>query len=256
MAAKAIARFSISFGLINIPVALMSAAREDRIKLHKVCEVHKCKIRQKTVCSEGGEELASTAKGYDLAGRTIILTEEELASAAAPLCHAFEIEACVRPDALDARYFEKPYFVVPAAKAAGATYVLLRDALVSSGRIGIGRVTIRTKQHIAALRVLGDALVLHLLYWPEELVIRDEYEIPSGSADAAQLAFARQLVDAMPDAFEPETYPNQAQRNLEMLIEAKVKGAKSPFSAVPAPAETAADSLMELLQASVARMAA
>lgn len=252
MAAKSIASFTIGIGLLNVPVGIYSAVRDDRVALRQMCAAHKSRIEQRTICKAGGEVVEKIVKGYEVVGgEYVILTEDDLASAALDISKRFMIEACVPAEALDPRYFDKPYFVLPQAKDAGPAYVLLRDALRASARIGIGRVTIRSKQHIAALGVIGDALVLQLLHWPDELVDMGEYAFPAGEANPAELAMARQLVGALPSEFQPEGYKNQYRLNLEALIEAKIEGRDSPFEESPEPDQPAAASLFALLQASV-----
>ncbi len=252
MAAKAIASFTISFGLINIPVSLYSAVRDDKITLRQMCPTHLSRIEQRIVCKAGGEVVEKPVKGYEIVGEDyVILSDDDLARAALPISKTFQIEACVPEAALDPRYFDKPYFVLPQAKDPGTTYVLLRDALRACGRIGIGRVTVRNKQHIAALRVIGDALVLQFLYWPEELVDVNDYAFPAAVVNDTELDIAMQLVRAMPGEFRHEEYVNQYRRNLEALIEAKLNGQDAPFAEAPEPEQMATVSLFALLQASV-----
>jgi DNA end-binding protein Ku len=254
MAARSTWTGSITWGLITLPVSLYTSVRDDTIAFRQLCPVHRSRIQQQSVCKSGGEVVTETAKGYEITtDEFVVLTEDDLQRAVLPMAKTVDIELFVAETALDFRYFEKPYLVRPQPKDPGRTYVLLREALRATGQVAIGRIVLRTKQHICAIRVLGDALVLQLLLWPGELVSMTEFTFPTGEVKPGELALARQLIAGLAGEFRPESFVNQHRENLMRIIEARMEGGEVEFEAQPEPKPDNTVDLLALLQASVAQ---
>ena len=256
MAARSTWSGTITWGLLTLPVNLYTGVRDDTIKLRQLCAVHRSTIQQQTVCKAGGEVVDKCVKGYEItADDFVVLTEEDLERAALPMAKTVEIELFVPEGELDFRYFDKPYVVRPQPKDPGKTYVLLREALRHTGQVGISRIALRTKQHICAIRVLGDALVLQLLLWPGEVVPLTEFSFPTAEVKPAELAVAQQLISSLAGSFQPEAFVNQHRENLMRIITARMEGDEVEFEAAPDPRKDNSVDLLALLQASVAEAA-
>ena len=178
---RAIWKGSISFGLVSIPVELHTAVRDHRPKFRMLHARDKSPVRYERVCQREGKPVAweDLVKGYEYEkGRFIVLTKEDLKAAALNKDKAIDILDFVKSDEIDDRYFETPYYLTP-DKGGQHAYALLREALKQSGRTGIAKIIIREAQHLAAVEVIDDAIVLTLLRYADELV------------DTAQLGVSR-----------------------------------------------------------------
>ena len=171
---------TVTFGLLTIPVGLHTAVREQDLSFKQLCPAHSAPIQMKRFCTQGQEEVAygDLVKGYEVGpGDFIVLREEDFEHAARPIPRTFDLQVFVPEGEVDLRFFHTPYFVVPKQEGA-RTYALLREAIRRTGKVGIGRIALKTRQQIAALRVLGDALVLQLMHWPDELEAPGGYAFP------------------------------------------------------------------------------
>jgi len=221
---------SLSFGLLNIPVALMTGERKTDISFRMLDSRDNSPIRYERVNAETGEEVPwkDIVKAYEYdKGSYVVLEQEDIASAAPESHDAIDVEAFVEAGSIDPRYFEKPYVLVPAKKAEKG-YVLLREALHKTGRIGIARVVIRTREHLCAVMPYGKALLLLMMRYPQELVDFDEYAIPEGSrADyritPKELEFSEQLIETMSSDFAPEDYKDEFRARLHKVIDERMK---------------------------------
>jgi DNA end-binding protein Ku len=187
-------------------------------------------IRYERVNAETGEEVPwkDIVKAYEYdKGSYVVLEQEDIASAAPESHDAIDVEAFVEAGSIDPRYFEKPYVLVPAKKAEKG-YVLLREALEKTGRIGIARVVIRTREHLCAVMPYGNALLLLMMRYPQELVDFDEYAIPEGAKGdyritAKELAFSEQLIETMSGEFDPKEYRDEFRERLHKVIDERMK---------------------------------
>src|SRR5271170_5840054 len=171
---------TISFGLLNVPVQIYSGERT--VDLHfRMLDSRDCKpIRYERVNSDTGEEVAwkDIVKAFEYRkGSYVVIPEQELRAAAPEATETIAIESFVERESISPTYFEKPYILVPGKKMEKG-YVLLRETLKKSGRIGIGKVVIRTRQYLCALMPQQDALLLNLMRFPQELVQPDQFELP------------------------------------------------------------------------------
>lgn len=221
---------TLSFGLLNIPVSLMAGERRTDISLRMLDSRDQTPIRYERVNSSTGEEVAwkDIVKAFEYdKGSYAVLAPEDIRSAAPESHDAIEVESFIEASQIDPRYFEKPYVLVPAKKAEKG-YVLLREALTATGRIGVARVVIRTREHLCAVIPHGDALLLLMMRFPQELVDIDEYRIPEGKpADyritAKEQKISEQLIQAMSGDWVAEEYHDEFRQRLQEVIATRVK---------------------------------
>lgn len=221
---------TLSFGLLNVPVSLMPGERNTDVHFRMLDARDRSPIRYERVNAETGEEVPwkEIVRAFEYDKGSYVVIEQEDIEAAAPESHdAVEIEAFVSLESIGPRHFEKPYVLVPSKKAEKG-YVLLRETLRRTGRIGIARVVIRTREHLAAVMPEGDALVLVLLRYPQELIAPDEYHVPEGAlADyrisAQEIRMAEQLIDSMSIDWRPEDYRDEFRERLQQVISERLK---------------------------------
>lgn len=251
---------AISFGLLHIPVQLMTAESPSEISLRMLDRRDNSPIQFKRVNAETGREVEwkDVVKAYEVEkGEFVPLEPEDIKRAAPEAAQTIEIERFVERDSVSAMYFDKPYYLTPGKKAEKG-YVLLREVLERTGRIGLARVVIRTKEYLCAVMPVGDALVLDLLRWPEEIVDAGELNVPKGKLDeyrisARELEMAEQLIAAMEGEFEPAAFKDTFHDKLAAVIEAKMKkgGRRSAPAATAKPAATNVVDFMALLKQSI-----
>ncbi len=253
---------SLSFGLLNIPVSLMSGERRTDLSFRMLDSRDKKPIRFERVNADTGEEVPwkDIVKAFEYDKGSYVVIEKEDIAAAAPESHeSVDVETFVDAASINLRYFEKPYVLVPGKKAEKG-YVLLRETLKKSGKVGVARVVIRTREYMCAVMPDGDALVLILLRYPQELVEFDEYKLPEGKPADYRLApkeleMAEQLIDSMTSEWNPVDYHDEFRSRLSDIIKKRIMsaGATTKFEE-PEPREDAATNVvdfMSLLQQSL-----
>ena len=222
---------TLSFGLLNIPVSLMSGEKPSAdIHFRMLDGRNNAPVKYERVNAETGEEVPwkEIVKAYEYEKGSFVVLEPEDIKSAAPESHdAVEVEGFVDASAIGPQYFEKPYVLVPQKKAEKG-YVLLREALQKTGKIGIGRVVIRTRENLCAVMPEGDALMLMMLRYPHELVDVHEYNIPEGAKGdyritPKELQFSEQLIDAMSSDWEPGQYKDEFRARLQKVIKERME---------------------------------
>jgi DNA end-binding protein Ku len=256
---------TLSFGLLNVPVSLMSGERKTDLHFRMLDARDKSPVRYERVNAETGEEVPwkDVVKAYEYdKGNYVVLEESDIRSAAPESHETVEVESFVDAAQIPPQYFEKPYVLVPAKKAEKG-YVLLRETLKATGQVGIARVVIRTREYLAAVAPQDDALLLLLLRYPQELVDPAEYKLPEGNAGdyritAKERDMARQLIDAMSGNWTPDDYKDEFRARLGAVIRKKMKSkgalAEADEAEYEAPADTTTNvvDFMSLLQKSIA----
>lgn len=263
MAARPIWKGAISFGLVHVPVTLFGL--EKKVDLHfKLLDSRtKSTIRYERVNELTGEEVPwdKIVKGYEYSKNNfVIMEEEDFKKAAVEATQTIDIVDFVEKNEISDLYFDKPYVLVPQKKAEKG-YVLLRDVLAKSGRVGIARVVIRTREYLSAVIPQESGLVLMLLRFAQELRPLSEFSLPEGDAKAykvteKEVQLAKQLVDAQTSKWEPDKYKDEYRDELLKFIELKAeKGEVTALEAhdeeaVPEMATNVID-LVDLLRKSV-----
>src|SRR6202171_6096589 len=225
----AIWKASLTFGLVNIPVELKTAVRADHISFRLLHEEDLSPVKYERVCQADGETVPwnEIGKGYEYEkGKFVVLTDADFETAALEHSKTIDIVDFVKEDEIDPRYFETPYYLVP-TKGGEKPYALLREAIRTTGSVGIGKIIIRQTQHLAGVKVIGDALVLEIMRFANELVDATEFSFPGRDTVRPQeLQMAEQLVGNLAESFDPTRYTDDYRANLMKVIKAKIKGKK------------------------------
>jgi DNA end-binding protein Ku len=255
MAARSIWKGTLQFGLVGFPIEMRPAVRADHVPFRLLHADDLSPVHMERV-DESGDPVSwdEIVKGYELEkGRFVAMTDEDFRAAALRSSRAFEILDFVAEGEIDPRYFDTPYYLTP-GQGGDKAYAILRAALERAGMVGIGKVMIRSKQHLAALKPVGQALVLETMRFASELVDTRDYRFPRAQlASAKEVKIAEQLVAAMAGGFDPEKYHDEYRENLMRIIRAKAKGKPIAVEDEPEPEEAGIIDLMSRLKASLER---
>ena len=250
---RSIWKGAISFGLVTIPVKLYSATEQRDVSFHQVHRADGARIKYKRVCTADGEEVpySDIAKGYELpSGEIVVLTDEDFADLPLSSSRRIDVLQFVERAEVDPIYFAKSYYLEPDTQGA-KPYVLLRDALESSGQVAIVKIALRQRESLATLRVRGGVFVLETMLWPDEVRTPD---FPFLDEDIEvrkqELTMATSLIESMEGEFEPGEYKDAYREALQAVIDAKVEGREVARPAEEAEEAPAAD-LLSALRASV-----
>lgn len=217
---------AISFGLVHIPVTLHSATAESRMKFNLLDKQTMSPVGNRQVNKVTGESMPreEIVKGFEVEkDQFVVLTPEEIKAALPKTTQTISIEAFVDREQIPAVFFHKPYYVSPGGRGGQKPFALLRETLAKTGKVGIARVVISTKQHLAALIPSGKGLVLNLLRWSDE--VREVAGLAWPGDDvrvsAAELKMAAQLVEAMAGEWQPDLFHDEFREKLMELVEQK-----------------------------------
>jgi DNA end-binding protein Ku len=252
--ARAIWKGSIAFGLVNIPVELHTAVRDSRPRFRMLHAEDKSPVKFERVCAREGKPVAweELVKGYEYEkGRFVILTKEDFKAAALEKSRTVDIRNFVKGEEIDDRFFETSYYLTP-VKGGERSYALLREAIRETGLVGVATIVLREAQHLAALEVKEDAMVLTMMRYAEELVDIGEYKFPNAKdVRKPELQMARTLVEQLADKWDPEQYTDEYRANLMKIIKAKMKGKKPDLKDTAEPQQAEVVDLMERLRRSL-----
>jgi len=246
---------AITFGLVNVPVALYPATTRTDLSFRQLHAKDAAPIAYRRICTAENVEVPwpEIAKGYEYAkGEFVVMTEDDFKNADVDANQTIDIRDFVPADAIDFTYFEQPYYLEPTAPGAKA-YALLREALKRSGRVGIATFVLRQREHLAAVKVADDALVLTTMRFAHEIVPATELDVPRGEAslDRREVDLALQLVDTLAADWEPDKYRDRYRDALLAAIERKVEGRAIAAPAAGRKPPTKVVDLMQALQASL-----
>lgn len=231
---RAIWKGSISFGLVNIPISIYPATTREELKFHLLRSSDLSPINYKRVAEADGKEVPwdQIVKGYEYEkGKFIVLKDEDFQRVDIEATQTIDIIDFVELKEVNPMYFYKPYYLEPQKSGAGA-YGLLRDVLAETGKAGISKVVIKTRQHLAAVKANGDALALEIMHFANELVDDKELKISTGTKTGKrELEMAKTLVDQMTDKWDPMRYTDDYSSALMKLIEKKVESGGRPVAA-------------------------
>ncbi len=222
---RAIWKGSISFGLVNIPIALYPATRTEDLRFHLLRDKDLSPVNYKRVAKADGKEVPweQIVKGYQYEkGKYVVLREEDFRRADIEATQTVDIATFVELGEVNPTFFDKPYFMEP-EKGGDRAYVLLRDALKATGKIGIATVVIKTRQHLAAVKPQEDGLMLELMHFATELIDVEEFKTPkSGKPAKKELDMAKALIDSMTDTWDPDAYQDKYRSKLKKVIDGKI----------------------------------
>lgn len=252
--ARALWKGAVSFGLVSIPVEVRTAVRDNRPHFRMLHAKDKSPVNFQRVCQKEGEPVAweDLVKGFEYEkGRFVVLAKEDFEAAALEKTKTVDIIDFVKADEIDDRFFDKPYYLTP-GKGGERSYALLREAIRDSGRIGIAKFILRETQHLAAVEVIGDALVLSIMRYADELVPTTEYEFPRAEGVRKQeLDMAKMLVENLAAEWNPRKYTDDYRDNLMKVIKAKMKGKEARIEVEEEPRTAEVVDLMERLRRSL-----
>ena len=220
---------SISFGLVNVPVKLFSATSPKEVRFHMLHDKDGGRIQQKRVCSIDGEEVAweHIVKGYEVSkGRYVTVTKDELAAFNPKATRSIDIEDFVDLHEIDPIFYETTYYLLP-DRGAARPYALLLEAMRRTGRVGVGRFVLRTKQYLATVRPIDRVLSVSTMLYADEVVAQGELEgVPGSEAKPREkeLHMAEQLIASLEAEFDPKKYKDTFREQVLELLERKAEG--------------------------------
>jgi DNA end-binding protein Ku len=247
---------SLSFGLVNVPVKMHTATVNRDVSFNQIEASTGSRIRLRRISEATGEEVTNDqlVKGYEISkGQYVVIEPEELDAIKPKSTHTIDIEEFVPLADIDPVYFDNPYYLLP-DKQGGKAYKLLVEAMEGLQKVAIGRVVIRQKENLVAIRVREGLLCLQMMRYADELVAKADVVgdlTDDAEPSEREVAMARQLVDALTNEFEPEKFHNEYREKVLELIEQKAAGAEIVAAPSPEPAAKVLD-LMAALEASLA----
>jgi DNA end-binding protein Ku len=250
---KTMWRGAISFGLVSIPVRVYTATDEKTLRFNQLHVKDHGRIKYQRVCSKDGKEVPydEIVKGYEYEkDRYVILTDEDLEAVPVESTRTIDIAQFVERAEIDPIYYKKTYYLGP-EEAGIKAYQLLRDSLREGNKVGIAKVSFRDKEHLAAVRLMDDVLVLDTMFWPDE--IRDAADVPGLDKEAKvsdrELQMAESLIANLTEGWNPDAYTDEYREALLDIVEKKVAGEEIELIEAPEPSKVV--DLMEALKASV-----
>jgi DNA end-binding protein Ku len=237
---QAIWKGVISFGLVNIPIRLYAGVRQVELRFHLLHAADQGRVRNVRTCEVCGRQVDKDeiVRGYEFEkDQYVILSDEDFERVNLKSTQAIEVVEFVEAGAINPIQFNTPYYLEPDEKADTA-YALFREALRESGRVGVARVVLHRREHLAVVKVDGPALVLELLYYADELRRPDEFRLPAEQVkvNAEHRKLARQLIQTLEAEFKPDKYSDSYREALGRLIEDKIQGRPLPKPQKAAPA--------------------
>jgi DNA end-binding protein Ku len=237
--------------LVSIPIKLYSAVAQKDISFHQIDRKSGARIKYKRVSAKTGREVdyEDIAKGYEVSkGQYVVIDPEELEQLDPERTHTIDIEDFVDLDEIDPIYFESTYYLAP-GQGGDKAYSLLLKALEDSGKVGIGKVVLRTKEYLCAIRPLGKAIALNTMLYADEVVAASDIDaLPERRSHVSdkELKMARQLVESLSSEFDPKKYRDTYRKRVEELIERKAEGETLE---IEAPSEAEAPKVVDLMEA-------
>ncbi|MFL6584035.1 MAG: Ku protein [Chthoniobacterales bacterium] len=253
---RAIWKGSISFGLVNIPIALYPATRREELKFRLLRATDHSPVNYKRVAEKDGREVPwdQIVKGYEYEkGKFVVLSDKDFQRVDLEATQTVDIQDFVDLDEIDPMFFYKPYYLEP-QKGGDKAYVLLREALADGKKVGIAKVVIKTRQYLAGVKALEKGLVLELMHFADELTEVDKLNVPSKlQLGKKETEMARALVNSMSSKWDPQKYHDDYREALLEVIEEKVEAGGKEIEAKPkkAPTPTKVIDLVAVLQESL-----
>ncbi len=253
---RAIWKGSISFGLVNIPIALYPATRREELKFRLLRAKDLSPVSYKRVAEADGKEVPwdEIVKGYEYEkGKYVVLKDEDFQRVDLEATQTVDIQDFVDEEEIDPMFFYKPYYLEP-QKGGDKAYVLLRDALEDSKKVGIAKVVIKTRQYLAGVKAEDGVLVLELMHFAEELAEADKLHVPKKiEPGKREMNMAKSLIDSMSAKWNPEKYRDDYREALMEVIEEKVEAGGKEIEEKPkkTPKPTKVIDLVSVLQQSL-----
>jgi len=254
--ARAIWKGNISFGLVNIPIALYAATRREELKFRLLRKDDLSPVNYKRVAEKDGKEVPwnQIVKGYEYEkGKYVVLRDEDFQRVDLEATQTVDIQDFVDLEEIDPMYFYKPYYLEP-QKGGDKAYALLRDALKDTNKVGVAKVVIKTRQYLAGVKPEDGALVLELMHFADELADSEKLHVPRKlEVGKREMDMARSLIGSMTSKWQPEKYKDDYREALMEVIEEKVEAGGKEIEQKPkkAPKPTKVIDLVSVLQKSL-----
>jgi len=251
---RAIWKGNISFALVSIPISLFSATRRNELSFHYLHKKDMSSVSYKRFCDTENVEVPweEITRGYEYEkDRYVEITDEDLDKADVELTKTIAIQEFVQESEIDPVYFDKPYYLEP-QKGGERAYALMRDALAQSKKVGIGKVVLKSREHLAAVKSVGDMLTLQTMRFSHEIVDAGSLNLPKVSdVSKKEMDLANMLIDSMSDKFEPVKYKDDYYDKVLEVIQMKVAGVSPQAPAAKGPGPAKVVDLMEILKQSL-----
>ena len=252
---RAIWKGAISFGLVNIPIALYAATRTESLKFHLLRKSDLSPVNYKRVAEADGKEVPweQIVKGYEYQkGKFVVLKDDDFKRVDIEATQTVDIIRFVKLEEVNPIFFHKPYYMEP-LKGGDKAYVLLREALEASGKIAVAKVVIKTRQHLAAVKPQEKGLMLELMHFADELIDIEKFRLPATKVvGKKELEMAKALIDSMSGQWRPEEYEDDYRGSLEKVIGVKIeKGDQAPPKPTGKTKPTNVIDLVSVLQKSL-----
>jgi len=250
---RAIWKGHISFALVTIPISLFSATKRNELSFHYLHKKDMSPVSYKRFCDTEDTEVPwdEITKGYEYEkGQYIEITDEDIERADVELTKTIQIMEFVKEDEIDPVYFDKPYYLEP-QKGGERAYALMREALSQSKRVGIAKVVMKTKEHLAAVKAVDNMITLNTMRFAHEIVDSSELNLPKADISEKEMALANTLIDSMSDKFEPAKYKDDYYEKVMEVVQNKIQGVAPSAPAVAAKTPGKVVDLMEILKQSL-----
>jgi DNA end-binding protein Ku len=251
---RAIWKGNISFALVSIPISLFSATRRNELSFHYLHKKDMSAVSYKRFCDSEDVEVPweEITRGYEYEkGQYIEITDEDLDKADVELTKTIQILEFVQEEEIDPLFFDKPYYLEP-QKGGDRAYALMRDALAQSKKVGIAKVVLKSREHLAAVKAIGDMMTLQTMRFAHEIVETDSLNLPKrADISKKEMDLANTLIDSMSDKFDPGKYKDDYYDKVMEIIQMKVAGVSPAAPAAKAPGPSNVVDLMEILKQSL-----
>jgi DNA end-binding protein Ku len=251
---RAIWKGNISFALVSIPISVFSATRRNELSFHYLHKKDMSPVSYKRFCDTEDVEVPweEITKGYEYEkGQFVEITDEDIEKADVELTKTIQIEEFVQEDEIDPVFFDKPYYLEP-QKGGERAYALMREALAQSKRVGIAKVVLKSREHLAAVKAVGDMITLNTMRFAHEIVDPSELKLPQKpEISKKEMDLANTLIDSMADKFDPEKYKDEYYDKVMEVIQLKIQGVSPQAPAAKAKGPAKVVDLMEVLKQSL-----
>jgi len=251
---RAIWKGNISFALVSIPISVFSATRKNELSFHYLHKNDMSPVSNKRFCDQEDVEVPweEITRGYEYEkGQYVEITDEDLDKADIELTKTIQIVEFVHEEEIDPLFFDKPYYLEP-QKGGERAYALMRDALAQSKKVGIAKVVLKSREHLAAVKSVGDLMTLQTMRFAHEIVEPGTLNLPK-KADISkkEMDLANTLIDSMSEKFDPTKYKDEYHDKVLEIIQMKVAGVSPQMPAAKGPGPAKVIDLMEVLKQSL-----
>jgi len=225
----------LTFGLLSLPVKLYSAARSESVSFNQLHKDDNSRVKQVLFCQAEDKQIqrSEIVKGYEYEkDKYVVIDEEDVKKVAPKTAKTMDVLEFVKSDEVDTIYYESSYYMAP-DEAGEKPYALLFESMKRSGCVGVAKIAMHNREHIVILRPGQKGILLHTMYYPDEIRQVDEFRTDTSMVQDKELALAKMLIDSLMAPFEPQKYKDNYRENLMAMIKAKIEGKQIVETATP-----------------------